>query len=130
MTRPMFWGPTARMMMVMPIGISIPPPRPCRTRKITSSGRFCATPHAIDASVKSAMVTRYRRLVPKRSLAQPAIGMTAPCASMYPVTTHEMSAYEPALRSTCRVGIAMLTMVASRIVMIVPSSTTPSAIHL
>ena len=30
MTRPMFWGPTARMMMVMPIGMSMPPPSPCR----------------------------------------------------------------------------------------------------
>ena len=87
-------------------------------------------PHAIDAIVNSAMVMRYRRFVPKRSVAQPAMGMTAPCASMYPVTTHEMSAYEPALRSTWRVGIAMLTMVASRIVMIVPSSTTASATHL
>src|SRR5450432_2519708 len=41
-----------------------------------------------------------------------------------------MSAYEPALRSVCNVGIAMLTMVASRIVMIVPSNTIASAIHL
>ena len=92
MTRPMFWGPTARMMMVIPIGISMPPPSPWRTRKNTSSGSVCATPHAIEASVNRAIVTRYSRFVPKRSLAHPAIGMTAPCASMYPVTTHEMSA--------------------------------------
>ena len=65
----------------MPIGMSIPPPMPCNTRKKISSGRFCAMPHAIDASVNSAMVTRYRRLVPKRSVAQPVIGITAPWAS-------------------------------------------------
>src|SRR5579884_3181323 len=41
-----------------------------------------------------------------------------------------MSLYDAAWRSVCRVGMAMLTIVASRIVMIVPKSTTPSATHL
>ena len=66
----------------MPIGMSIPPPMPCSTRKKMSSPRFWASPQAIDASVKSAMVMRYSRFVPKRSVAQPVMGMTAPCASM------------------------------------------------
>ena len=29
-------GPAARVMIVMPSGISMPPPRPCRTRKAIS----------------------------------------------------------------------------------------------
>ena len=35
-TRPTRCGPAARVRIVMPHGISMPPPRPCRTRKAIS----------------------------------------------------------------------------------------------
>ncbi len=58
MTLPMFCGPTACRMMVMPMGISMPPPMPWSTRKKISSPRFWETPHSIDATVNVTMVMR------------------------------------------------------------------------
>ncbi len=68
-------------MMVIPIGMSMPPPTPWTTRKKMSSPRFCEMPQSIDATVNVTMVMRYSRLVPQRSVAQPVSGITAPWAS-------------------------------------------------
>ena len=52
-TRPSRSGPAARVMIVMPSGISMPPPRPCRMRKPTSISRLCAVAQAAEPSVNS-----------------------------------------------------------------------------
>ena len=43
-TRPTRCGPAARVRIVMPAGISMPPPRPCRTRKTISDSADQAAP--------------------------------------------------------------------------------------
>jgi hypothetical protein len=51
MTRPTRSGPAALVRIVMPIGISMPPPRPCSTRNRISD----STDHAMPASAEPAM---------------------------------------------------------------------------
>ena len=52
-TRPSRSGPAARVRIVMPSGISIPPPRPWRTRKATSISRLVAVEQSADPAVNS-----------------------------------------------------------------------------
>ena len=47
-TRPTRSGPAARVMMVMPSGISMPPPRPCSTRKAISGPMSQAKLHRTE----------------------------------------------------------------------------------
>ncbi len=82
MTRPTRPGPAARVRMVMPAGISMPPPSPCRTRKKISDSADQAAPQSAEPATNSAMASMYRRLVPKRSAAQPVIGITDASASV------------------------------------------------
>jgi hypothetical protein len=69
-------------------------------------------------------------LVPKRSAAQPVIGITVAMASVYAVTVHATCEYAtscPGLpNSAWNVGSATLTTVMSRIDMMAPRTTTPA----
>jgi hypothetical protein len=51
--RPIRCGPAARVMIVMPSGMSMPPPRPCRTRKPISVPIESAVAQSAEPSVKS-----------------------------------------------------------------------------
>ena len=82
MTRPTRCGPAARVRIVMPAGMIMPPPRPCRTRKTISDSALQARPEAIEPTRNSAIDVMYRRLVPKRSAAQPVSGITVASASV------------------------------------------------
>ncbi len=79
-TRPMRCGPAARVMIAMPTGISMPPPRPCRTRKVMSEPMFHAVLHSADPSTNSTSAVMYIRRAPYRSAAQPLSGMTVASA--------------------------------------------------
>ena len=50
-SRPIRSGPAARVMIVMPSGISMPPPRPCRTRKPISASMLQAVAQSTEPSV-------------------------------------------------------------------------------
>ena len=50
-TRPIRSGPAARVRIVMPSGISMPPPSPCSTRKNVSISRVVAVAHSTDPAV-------------------------------------------------------------------------------
>ena len=82
MRRPMRSGPAARVMIVMPSGMSMPPPRPWTTRAPMSMPIDGAKAHRTEPATKKAMAMRYRRLVPKRSAAHPVSGMTVARASV------------------------------------------------
>ena len=81
-TRPTRCGPAARVRIVMPSGISMPPPKPCRTRKKISDPADQASPDSIEPQTNRLIEVMYRRLVPKRSAAQPVIGITVASASV------------------------------------------------
>ena len=49
-SRPIRSGPAARVMIVMPIGMSMPPPRPCSTRYATSCWIESAVEHSAEPS--------------------------------------------------------------------------------
>ncbi len=70
-SRPIRCGPAARVMIVMPTGMSMPPPRPCRTRKTIRPSMLQAVAHSAEPATNSAMADMYSRLVPNRSAAQP-----------------------------------------------------------
>ena len=53
--RPIRCGPAARVMIVMPSGISMPPPRPCSTRKPISASMLHAVAHSAEPATKSAI---------------------------------------------------------------------------
>ena len=57
-TRPTRSGPAARVRIVMPSGISMPPPRPWRTRKATSISSEVAVAQSTDPAVKSTTASR------------------------------------------------------------------------
>ncbi len=81
-TRPMRCGPAAWDKIVMPAGMIMPPPRPCRTRKPISDSADHAMPDSAEPARKRPIEMMYKRLVPKRSAAQPVSGITVASASM------------------------------------------------
>ncbi len=81
-TRPTRSGPAARVMIVMPRGISIPPPRPWTTRNAISGPMPQAVAQSTEPQTKSTIDMMKSRLVPNRSAAQPVIGMTVASASV------------------------------------------------
>ena len=68
-------GGKARNSMAMPIGVSIPPPTPCRTRKATSWPIVWANAAQHEPPTNSASAVRNTRFVPKRSPIQPLAGI-------------------------------------------------------
>ena len=69
-------------MTVWESGIIEAPAMPCSSRKITISGRFWATPQAIEARVKAAMEARNIGLRPIFSESQPDSGVMMAVARM------------------------------------------------
>jgi hypothetical protein len=69
-------------MIVMPTGISMPPPRPWITRNVISSPILPAVLHNAEPAMNSTSAIMYSRLVPKRSAAQPDSGITVARASV------------------------------------------------
>ena len=63
-------------------GIIDAPAMPCSRRKITISGRFCATPQSIEATVKPAIEIRNIGLRPIFSESQPDSGVMIAVAMM------------------------------------------------
>jgi len=80
--RPIRFGPAALVMIVMPSGMSIPPPSPWRTRNAMSISMDDAAAQSAEPAVKSTRASMYSRLVPNRSAAQPVSGMTVASASV------------------------------------------------
>ncbi len=81
-TRPSRAGPDSRVSMVKTSGISIPPPRPCITRKAMRAEMFGANAHSRDPALNASSEAMKGRLVPNRSATQPASGITAASASV------------------------------------------------
>ena len=81
-TRPIRSWPAARVMIVIPSGISMPPPRPCSTRNPTSELTSHAVLHSTDPRVNSSSASMNSRLVPNRSAAHPVSGITDASASV------------------------------------------------
>ena len=79
-SRPSRLGPASRVRMVNVRGINIPPPSPCMTRNVISVVMLGAIAHNAEPSVKNNTDPMNRRLVPNRSAAQPASGMTVASA--------------------------------------------------
>ena len=77
-TRPTRSGPAARVRIVMPSGISMPPPRPCRTRKRTSISSDVAAAQSTEPAVKSATASSLEMLVGFRVLQGLGGGMLMP----------------------------------------------------
>ena len=63
------------MIIVIPTGISIPPPSPCSARNATSSGSEVASPHSADAAVNSPIAPSSTLRPPNRSPTQPEAGI-------------------------------------------------------
>src|SRR4051812_9938310 len=125
-TRPIRSCPAARARIVIPTGITIPPPSPCSTRNAISVPADQASPHSADPQTKTATAVMNTRRAPKRSTAQPVNGITAESASRYAVEAHWI-VVSGASKTTPSRSIAMLTIVVSRIVITAPSTTTPAA---
>jgi hypothetical protein len=133
-SRPIRLGPAARVMIVIPSGISIPPPRPWTTRKPISMPIELAAAHSADPAVNITSAIMYSRLVPNRSAAQPVSGMTVASESVYAVTVQATVEYTigwsgRAANTFWNVGRATLTTVMSRIDMIAPRTTTPATLR-
>ena len=94
----------------------IAPPSPCTARDAISIPSDCASPHASEASVKSATPTMNTRRRPSRSAARPPSSRKPPNAIEYAVITHCRFSRE---KSSARPmdGSATLTIETSRIVM-------------
>ncbi len=80
-TRPTRCGPAAWVRIVMPAGISMPPPRPWTTRNAIRLWADHASPHRVEPSTNRATDVRNSRFVPNRSAAHPVSGMTVASAS-------------------------------------------------
>ena len=123
MTRPIRCGPAARARMVWPTGMIMPPPRPWRMRKKIKLSADHDSPHMAEPSVNRPSEIIHIRFAPNRSTIQPDSGMTMANASRYPVVTHWIVAND-VWKSRLSVSMATLTIVVSRIDIIVPRITT------
>src|ERR1700675_2700572 len=99
-------------MMAWDIGMSGPPPMPCRIRAMISVFRSGASPHSTDAPVNATVQIRKKRLRPKTLASQPVAGRTTALAARYEVSTHEISS-TPAASEPCIWGSATLMTVTS-----------------
>ncbi len=81
-TRPIRCGPAARVRIVMPAGMIMPPPRPWSTRNRMIVAEDQARPERQEPITNIAIDPMYRRLVPKRSAIQPLSGITVASASV------------------------------------------------
>lgn len=66
--------------MIIPIGMTIPPARPCSTRKAMRLSALQASPQSALETTKPETTVIQTRLAPNRSAAQPVSGMTVASA--------------------------------------------------
>src|SRR3954467_9435854 len=106
----------------------IAPPTPCTNRAPTSIAWLCASPHASEASVKTA---RPARKIPRRETRaprRPASSSSPPKAIRYALTTHaRLDAENP--RSSWIDGSATFTTVTSSTIISMPAHSTTRAIQ-
>lgn len=69
-------GPATLAIRVVPTGVRMPPPRPCRQRKAISSPAEVAVAHSTEPVVKITTAVSQTRRAPYRSPSHPEIGMT------------------------------------------------------
>lgn len=80
-TRPMRCGPAVWARIAWPIGMIMPPPKPCSTRKTISDSTLQAMPHNALPSRNSVIDVIHITRPEKRSIAQPVSGITVARAS-------------------------------------------------
>src|SRR5262245_51360905 len=73
------------------IGITGPPPRPCRMRIATRNSTDGAMPERNELMMNTVVHTRKSRRRPRRAVSQPVAGSTMAFAARYEVNTHETS---------------------------------------
>src|SRR5215472_11227224 len=105
---------------------AIAPPAPWTNRATTSIGWLVARPQASDASVNRISPARKTRLPPARSPRRPASSSSPPNAIRYPFTTHSRPVAENP-RSRWMDGSATVTIVPSRMIIMVTAQSTASA---
>ena len=99
-------------MMACAIGITEPPPRPCRMRMATRNSRFGAMPDRNELAVNVTVQIRKKRRRPKSEVSQPLAGMTTAFAARYDVMTQDISSML-AENEPCMWGKATLVMLVS-----------------
>src|SRR5262249_45996093 len=109
-------------------GCSAPPVAPCMTRNAMSDGRFGASPHRNDDTVKPTTDAISRFLRPKTLASHPVIGRMMAFARRYDVNTHVASSIV-ADRLPAMWGSDTLTTVVSSTSMKVANITEMAMIH-
>ncbi len=105
---------------------AIAPPAPWANRAAISIGWLTDTPHSSEATMKTARPARKTRLPPIRSPSRPASSSRPPNAIRYAFTT-QASPDEEKPRSRWIAGSATVTMVPSRMIIIIAAQSTVSA---
>ena len=103
----------ARSTASRPTGTIIAPPMPCSTRAAANAGRVLVVAHRTEAAVNTAIALPNTVRRPKRSAAQPLIGMNTASVSRYAVMPRLMSA-GCTLNERAICGSAVAMMVPSR----------------
>ena len=80
-TRPSRFGPASWARIVWASGISMPPPNPCRTRNAIRLLGDHASPHSTEPAMNIRSDATQLARAPKRSIAQPVIGIETVSAS-------------------------------------------------
>ena len=110
------------------VEMSAAPPAPCMIRQKTRPHKLPEIPHINEANVKNAIeAARYCRR-PKRAENQPVSGRTITFATIYPVETQPISS-KVAPKFPCICGMAVETMVVSRISKTAPNTTAAKTIQ-
>ena len=99
-------------MIACAIGITDPPPSPCKMRMATRNSRFGAMPERKELAVKVTVQIRKKRRRPKTEVSHPLAGMTTALAARYEVMTHDISSML-AENEPCMWGRATLVMLVS-----------------
>src|SRR3954451_21847302 len=105
-------------------GAAIAAPTPCSARAPSSHAWLCANPPASDASVNSAMPKTNVRRRPRMSPMRAPSSSSPPNVSAYALWTHDSVAGEKSRRSAM-LGSAVITTVASRMIMRYVARITP-----
>ena len=109
-------------MMACAIGITAPPPSPCRMRMATRNSRFGAMPERNELAVKVTVQIRKKRRRPNTEVSHPLAGITTALAARYEVMTHDISSML-AENEPCMWGRATLVMLVSSTCITVTSMT-------
>src|SRR5580765_654741 len=105
-------------MIACAIGMTGPPPSPCRMRIATRNSSDGAIPDRNELVVKITVQIRKNRRRPNRAESQPVAGMMIALAARNDVMTHDISSM-PAESEPCMCGRATLVTLESRTCMTV-----------